>query len=583
MPTSNTEQLRISLCTEDDDIILVSHEDKIFNKAFRNLNEIRRSGQLCDICIISQGGVISAHKIVLSAVIPYFRAMFTTDMLEANQKEISLKEMSWEIMEQMVDFAYTGELKISAGNVQDLMIAANFLQLEEVVEDCASFLLARLHPSNVLAVRSFCSYLGSKFIIDVSDNFVQKHFLAVCRSEEFLNLQLDDIIAILAQDSLYVDSEEDIFEAALKWIQYDDTRRKHLSKLLACVRLHLLKPSFLTDRVAGHNLIRADLACRDLVDEAKDYHLMPERRILSKSFRVKSRCCSDVPGLIFAIGGLVAGGNSSAVEMYDPYTKKWTDVRPMPQLRCRVGVAVHDKKIYAIGGFNGTDRLRTVEAYNYLKNEWKLCSPLDMKRSALGAAFLHGKLYVCGGYDGITSLATVEIYDPEKDTWSGGPTMLKQRSAAGVVVLDGYLYVIGGHDGMCIFNSVERYSIETGVWENGTPMLTRRCRLGASVMDGKIYVCGGYDGSQFLNSVESFDPITNTWSTVTPMKIKRSRVSVVANANNLYAIAGYDGSSNLSSIEIYNEEANDWELGPPLQCHEGGVGVGVIPMPPNIF
>ena len=41
----------------------------------------------------------------------------------------------------------------------------------------------------------------------------------------------------------------------------------------------------------------------DLVDEARDYHLMPERRSLLQSFRTKPRRCKDVAGVIYAVGG----------------------------------------------------------------------------------------------------------------------------------------------------------------------------------------------------------------------------------------------------------------------------------------
>lgn len=51
------------------------------------------------------------------------------------------------------------------------------------------------------------------------------------------------------------------------------------------VRLPLLKPEYIADKVVSHPLINRNFECRDLIDEAKDYHLMPKRRKLSKSFR----------------------------------------------------------------------------------------------------------------------------------------------------------------------------------------------------------------------------------------------------------------------------------------------------------
>ena len=47
------------------------------------------------------------------------------------------------------------------------------------------------------------------------------------------------------------------------------------------------------------------------MDEAKDYHLMPERRTLLQTFKTRPRCCSDVPGIIYAVGGLTSSGISN--------------------------------------------------------------------------------------------------------------------------------------------------------------------------------------------------------------------------------------------------------------------------------
>jgi len=48
--------------------------------------------------------------------------------------------------------------------------------------------------------------------------------------------------------------------------------------------------------------------CRDLLDEAKDYHLVPDRRGRFHTFKTRPRCCSDVAGVVYAIGGLTSLG-----------------------------------------------------------------------------------------------------------------------------------------------------------------------------------------------------------------------------------------------------------------------------------
>ena len=62
------------------------------------------------------------------------------------------------------------------------------------------------------------------------------------------------------------------------------------------------------------------------------------------------------------------------------------------------------------------------------------------------------------------------------------------------------------------------------------------------------------------------------------MNETRSRVALVANMGHLYAIGGYDGMKNLSSVERYDPVTNEWAQVAPMESHEGGVGVGVIPM-----
>lgn len=60
-------------------------------------------------------------------------------------------------------------------------------------------------------------------------------------------------------------------------------------KVLQHVRLPLLSPKFLVGTVGSDLLIKSDEACRDLVDEAKNYLLLPQERPLMQGPRTRPR------------------------------------------------------------------------------------------------------------------------------------------------------------------------------------------------------------------------------------------------------------------------------------------------------
>ena len=61
------------------------------------------------------------------------------------------------------------------------------------------------------------------------------------------------------------------------------------TQVLQHVRLPLMSPKFLVGTVGADLLIKSDEACRDLVDEAKNYLLLPQERPLMQGPRTRSR------------------------------------------------------------------------------------------------------------------------------------------------------------------------------------------------------------------------------------------------------------------------------------------------------
>lgn len=87
--------------------------------------------------------------------------------------------------------------------------------------------------------------------------------MIILKFEEFLNQKKNIKYGIKNRYLLWFNySEEQVFEACMKWVKHCDGRGEHLPKLLAEVRLPLLTPLYLTDRVATEELIRTSHKCR---------------------------------------------------------------------------------------------------------------------------------------------------------------------------------------------------------------------------------------------------------------------------------------------------------------------------------
>lgn len=249
-----------------------------------------------------------------------------------------------------------------SGNVQVLLPAACLLQMTEIQDVCCEFLKRQLDPSNCLGIRAFADTHSCLELLHYADKFTQERFQEVIESEEFLLLPVRQLIEIISSDELNVRSEEQVYNAIMAWVKYNVAeRRQHLPLVLEHVRLSQLNAKFLVGTVGSDILIKSDDLCRDLVDEAKNYLLLPNERAAMIGSRFRPRKPIRRGEVLFAVGGWCSGDAISSVERYDPQTNEWRMVAPMNKRRCGVGVAVLNDLLYAVGGHDGQSYLNTIE------------------------------------------------------------------------------------------------------------------------------------------------------------------------------------------------------------------------------
>ncbi|CAL4095463.1 unnamed protein product, partial [Meganyctiphanes norvegica] len=255
--------------------------------------------------------------------------------------------------------------------LEDALIKKSFadpkaclLQMQEIQDVCCEFLKQQLHPSNCLGIRAFADTHSCRDLLRIADKFTQHNFQEVMESEEFMELPVNQLMDIISSDELNVRSEEQVFSAVMAWVKYNVTdRRPFLAQVLEHVRLPLLSPKFLVGTVGSDLLIKSDEACRDLVDEAKNYLLLPQERPLMQGPRTRPRKPIKTGEVLFAVGGWCSGDAIASVERFEPTTCEWRMVAPMSKRRCGVGVAVLADLLYAVGGHDGQSYLNSVERY----------------------------------------------------------------------------------------------------------------------------------------------------------------------------------------------------------------------------
>lgn len=549
----------------------VAHSKDLVN----GLKFLRQDEDLCDVVLRVGSTSISAHKVVLAACSPYFKAMFAGGLSESRQNTVTLQELNEHAMETIVDFFYSGEIEISDSNVQDLLPVTCLLQVQSLQQACCEFLKRQLSSDNCLGIVAFADRHNCENLVKLSESFARHHFIEVVQSEEFMEISAKQLTQLISDDDLNIQSEERVFEAVLAWIKYDiDIRQEFAPEILSKVRFPLLSAEFLMDRVATEEIMRNNKICCDFLLEAAECHLLPKRKSQLHNHRVAPRRPTAVNHVLYAIGGMSRREASKSGEKYDPRERKWKTIGDMNICRWGAAVGALGPYLYICGGSDDASRLETVERFDPLANVWVPSVPMSSSRNGVGVTAGSGRVYAIGGFDGSMPLNTAEYYDPKVGKWTEIARMNQCRFGVGCAVLHDMVYAVGGSDGTNL-KSVERYDPDRNTWKMVAPMSTARKQVGIATLGGFLYAIGGCDHGHRYDTVERYDPTKDEWVSVAPMSTPRSGCGVGVLDGFIYVVGGYDGTSYLSSVERYDPLSNEWHTAPPLSQPRDCVAVCV--------
>lgn len=249
------------------------------------LYDLLESDMMVDCVLKVKDKEFPCHRLVLAACSSYFRAFFKSGVEDSKQREIVLEDVEPGVMGMILKYLYTSNINVTEQNVQDIFALANMLQIPSIFTVCVSFLQKRLSLSNCLAIFRLGLMLDCPRLAVSARNFACKRFQLIVRDDEFLQLSSSELAAVLASDSLNVETEQDVFEALIRWVGHDrETRMEGLPALLDCVRLRLVPQSYLAKNVEQHEWLRSNPEIAKKLQLVKDAHAgkLPEVKTKSK-------------------------------------------------------------------------------------------------------------------------------------------------------------------------------------------------------------------------------------------------------------------------------------------------------------
>ncbi|XP_024592442.1 kelch-like protein 8 [Neophocaena asiaeorientalis asiaeorientalis] len=345
---------------------------------------------------------------------------------------------------------------------------------------------------------------------------------------------------------------------------------------LKTVRLPLLPVDFLMGAVAKEQIVKQNVKCRGLLDEARNYHLhLSSTAVPDFEYSFQTTPRKHTAGVLFCVGG--RGGSSDpfcCIECYSINKNSWFFGPETNSRRLRVGVISVEGKVYAVGGHDGNEHLGSMEMFDCLTIKWMMKASVNTKRRGIALASLGGPIYVIGRLDDNTCVNDVESYDIESDQWSTVAPVNTPRGGVGSVALVNHVYAVGGKDGVASLSSVERCDPHLDKWIEVKEMGQRRAGNGVSELHGCLHVVGGFDDNS-LSSVERYDPRSNKWDYVAALTTPGGGVGIATVMGKIFAVGGHNGNAYLNTVDAFDPVLNRWELVGSVSHCRAGAGVAV--------
>ena len=525
------------------------------------LDILRNNDSFCDVTIAVKDKEFKAHRAVLAAASPFFLALLTCNMKESNEQliKVELEEATESVVEDALKYLYTGKVTIIEERAHSLLATANYLLLPGLKTMVSDFLEDRVTTQNCV----FNYYFADKYeCVELKAKcyeVINSDFSVVMETEDFLNLDVKQVLEWVSSDDVIVNAEEDVFSGIVMWVSHNKSEReKHFPELLHQVRLPFVSHDFLLNELVNEELITEDPEfCSNFVINAMKSVLNPTGR---EAFWQPRKCQETHTDGIFICGGKKA-------LCYSPLEDDWYKLVDTLFEHDNPCLAQHKSKVYIFDSkVHMVGKSEVVEYYednNALGTIQPATKKFFLSSGSNTVTVLNGELYAisfCFTRD------IIEIYkhNTETNDWDEMKSLRSLQKCPCVVNDQQFLYVISGRES----NITVRFDSGQNNWKKLAAVNEERFNAFGAAMNDKIYIAGGQSSSAYrgLSSCEVYNPATNEWQLMPGLNVPRNSASMVCFAGQLYVLGGttitqrgvYTQSTRALGVETFDFERNQW-------------------------
>ena len=537
--------------------IIETDERNFCVEMMKRLDIQRRNDQFCDVILeVGSGNEfeqarLKAHKIVLCAASPFFYNALNSDMKEKKEGVIRLEETSKAVMEEVLEYLYTGHVDINEGNVFDLLAVADYFLIPSLTTLCVHVVLQALSLSSCIAAYYTAMKYRCEELQKAAKDFTLANFVAVAETEDFLNLSSKQVEEWISSDEVIVEGEEEVFEAVVRWMERNEGQKQNFYELFRHIRCIYLPHLYLLNVALYDPLVQNNLDCSNCAQDALKMVLGGEEECY---FAQSPRNCLKTREY-----AIVACGQSSVL-CYIPSKDKWYRLSEMESTRnfFSHNISVCQGKLFFIGG---NSYGCPAERYDPSINTWSPLESFKQRVKFCTVVTFQTLLYVIGGMEQTENkrLSAVQRYNPDTNLWQEVSCLCTPRSSVCAVATGSHLYAIGGRSDVGPVNIVERFDPKEKVWCMVAPTLEHRVPACGVALNENVFVFGGlmienYSHSSFC---EMYNPVTDMWSNIANTVTARGYTSAVSFKGNIFV---YGDFGEGASLQIYNIVTSEWKF-----------------------